>query len=256
MTHKLRVLRDLTPDPEPGDAYEAFVSHNSKTGHSINVAIARTCRPTKACAEYCYALDGRLRFPAALAAQARNATFFEAADDATLKVEARRVGRTVLRRQDFIRMFGVGDLQPGSARFIGHLATLNDDLQVWVSTRKLDLADGLPRLPNLHVMMSCDATTTEANVRETQRLIDDRDGMFYAAWVRRGSRERVPSWVSVVFEEHHMSGRANWDPERRACPATIRGGAEHDGACARCRFCFDADKREAGPPLAQIRRKR
>lgn len=245
---RLIVLQNKTPVLTPDESYEVFVSHNSKTGYSVNVAIANTCRPTKACAEYCYALIGRLTFPSALAAQARNATFFATSDETTLKVEARRVGRHVLRKQSFVRMFGVGDLQPGSVTFTAALAERTPELQVWVSTRKLELAAQLPVLPNLHVMLSCDSTTTENNIQETRRLIRERKPMFFAAWVRQGPKDKPPAWVSVVFEEHHLSGRAKWTPDKRACPATVKDGAEHEGACAKCRFCFSSERRTEGLP--------
>lgn len=254
--NRLAVIRDATPAFGIDDAYEVFVSHNSKTGYSVNTAIARTCRPTKGCSEYCYALAGRLTFPAALATQARNAAFFAGAEKSVLRHEARRVAHRVLKEQTFIRMFGVGDLQPGSALFTAVLATEFPQLSVWVSTRKLELAGVLPKLPNLHVMLSMDSTTTEENVKATRQLVRQRGPQFYAAWVRRGPGDDPPLWVSVVFEEHHMAGRAPWEPERRACPATIRGGAEHEKACERCRFCFTTEKRAAGPPLVQLTKRR
>lgn len=256
MSKKLRVVRDQTPEIDQVPS-TLFVSTNSKTGYSVNVSIARTCRPTKACSEYCYGLEGRIRYPAALASQARNASFFENADEATIGESALAIGRRVLRRQDFIRMFGVGDLQPGSVAFLTRLATAYPKLQVWVSTRKLELARRLPLLPNLHVMMSCDATTTKKNLEDVRWLIRQMGPQFFAAWARRSGDEEVPRWVKVVFEEHHVGklGRARWEPEERACPATVRGGVPHDGACARCRFCFSATKREKGPALVQLRRK-
>lgn len=243
MSRKLRVVRDHTPEVDHV-VDQLMVSKNEKTGVSINASIARSCRPTRACASYCYGLEGRLRFPAALAAQARNSAFFETATEAQLIEEAKRVGRKVLRSQDFVRMFGVGDLQPGSARFVTHLAALNPTLQVWVSTRKLELAQTLPVLKNLHVMMSCDSTTTPANIDRTRDLARERGPQFFPAWVRHEASEPIPDWVSVVFEEHHLgTGRAPWDAEARSCPATVRGGDSHDGACARCRRCFDTDRR-------------
>lgn len=259
MNNKLAIVRDKTPDiDEVGPQETLFVSHNSKTGYSVNTAIARTCRPTKACSKYCYGLEGRLQFPAALSAQARNVSFFEGASTERLHEMAVAVGRRVLRRQTFVRMFGVGDLQPGSVKFVALLATTWPRLQVWVSTRKLDLASQLPTLPNLHVMLSCDATTTDRNLEETRSLVRQRGPQFFGAWVRRSADERPPRWIDVVFEEHHVGkrGRARWDPEPRACPATVRGGVAHDGACERCRYCFTAQKREAGTALAQIRRRR
>lgn len=238
------------------DAARLFVSHNSKTGYSVNTAIARTCRPTKGCSTYCYALEGRLQFPAALHTQARNATFFETASEMTLLEEARRVGHRVLKRQTFIRMFGVGDLQPGSAFFIACLARENPKLQVWTSTRKLNIAQTLPDLPNLHVMLSCDSTTTEVNIKKTRELVRSRD-IFFTAWVRRSADEVPPPWVTVVFEEHHVGkGRAKWEPDPRACPATVDGGVSHEGACAKCRYCFSTVKRENGTALVQLRRRR
>jgi hypothetical protein len=251
---RLVAIRDRTPDLALADAFEVALSTNSKTGVSINVAIARTCRPTRACAEYCYGLIGRLTYDAALASQARNAAFFAGADKAVLRHEARRIGRAVLKKQNFVRMFGVGDLQPGSVFFTTVLAGEFPELSVWVPTRKLELAGLLPKLPNLHVMLSLDATTTRENIEATHRLVLKNKPQFFAAWVRSAPTDKIPRWVSVVFEEHKMGRRAWWDPERRACPATVRGGVEHEGACEKCRFCFNTERRAAGPPLVQIRR--
>lgn len=256
MTSRLVAIRNRTPTPASRDVTEVLVSTNSKTGVSINVAIARTCQPTKGCAEYCYGLLGRLTYDAALSAQARNAAFFDTADKAVLRHEARRIGRSVLRRQDFLRMFGVGDLQAGSVFFTVMLADEFPELSVWVSTRKLELARQLPLLPNLHVMLSMDSTTTSDNVEATRRLVRQMRPQFFGAWVRRSVDDRVPRWVAVVFEEHKMGRRAERAPEPRACPATVRNGTEHEGACARCRFCFDAEQRKNGFPLIQLRSRR
>lgn len=252
---RLSVIRDRTPQLGLSDAFEVSLSTNSKTGCSINVAIAQTCRPTKGCAEYCYGLLGRLTYDAALASQARNAAFFASADKAVLRHEARRIARKVLKQQNFVRMFGVGDLQSGSVFFTTCIAVEFPELAVWVATRKLELARQLPLLPNLHVMLSMDSTTTKKNVEATRWLIQQNGPQFFAAWARRSPADKVPRWVSVVFEEHKLSKRAQWDPEPRACPATARDGAEHEGACAACRFCFSSEKRAAGLPLVSIRKK-
>lgn len=253
---RLKVIGAATP-VIPARPARLFLSRNSKTGLSINVAIARTCQPTRGCATYCYGLTGRLTFGAALRTQAANAAFFEQSSPAQLVAEATRVGRRVLRRQRFIRVFGVGDLQQGSVAFIASLAGQFPDLAVWVSTRKLALAERLPALPNLHVMTSLDTTTPAVAMARTMALARERPRQFFPAWTRRSEDEKVPAGVKIVFEEHALGrGRAAWAPEPRACPATVAGGAEHDGACARCGFCFDARKREAGPALLQLRRKR
>lgn len=260
MRSRFRVIRDATPTLGPADVPEhLFISRNDKTGWSINVAIAHTCQPTKGCMEYCYGLGGRIVMDAALRKQAENARFFGARATWEIRNEAEDVVHLVSRRQEFVRMFGVGDLQPGSVEFITWMARYarvrRPGFRIWVATRKLELAAALPTSPNLHVMMSLDATTSAGNVEKT-RALTHRGPTWFAAWARRSEDEVIPPWVRVVFEEHKWGGRrARREPERRACPATVFEGAEHAGACARCQYCFDANKRKSGSPLVQIRSK-
>lgn len=258
MATRFQIIRDATPDIEraPGNL---FVSRNDKTGWSINVAIADTCRPTKGCSEYCYGLGGRIVMDAALRRQAENAKFFADRKPWEIRNEAEDVTHVVSRYQDFVRMFGVGDLQPGSVTFISWMAkyarVARPGFRIWVATRKFDLAAGLIDSPNLHVMMSLDATTPQKYVDQCHALVR-RGPNWFAAWARRSETETIPDWVSVVFEEHKWGGRrAHRAPEARACPATVHGGASHTDACSRCQYCFNADKRAAGTPLVQIRRR-
>lgn len=223
-----------------------YLSTNAKTGASINTAIALTCRPTKACASYCYGLGGRIRLKPALRRQADNVARFDflaSAPEEVVREEARRLATRVLRKQNFLRFFGVGDLQPGSVRFINCLAEEAPSLALWVATRRLDLAAQLAPLTNVWVMLGVDATTKAPLRAKARQLIRTRAPQFYGAWVQQSARERIPKWVSVVFAEHHFGGRAHWTADNadpRTCPATIKNGAPHDGACAACRFCFDA----------------
>lgn len=261
MLTKFEVLRDNTPLLAPDDIPEhLFVSRNDKTGWSINVAIAQTCQPTKACMEYCYGLGGRIVMEAAVRRQVENARFFDARQTWEIRNEAEDVVHTVSRHQDFVRMFGVGDLQPGSVEFVAWMARYararRPGFRIWLATRKLGLAAKLPTSPNLHIMMSLDATTAPKNIEKTRELTT-RGPTWFAAWARRSEDEEIPDFVRVVFEEHKWGGRrARREPEPRACPATVFNGAEHEGACARCQYCFDTAKRTAGSPLVQIRKKR
>lgn len=244
-----------------------FVSRNDKTGHSINVSIARTCHPTKACREYCYGMEGRIRYKASLKRQADNAAVFDrlaGAPQEDVDAEAALVAEEVRHHQDFLRMFGVGDLQPGSIRFITALSKMAPDLDLWVSTRRFDLAAklmldlstgqaqlthrGVYRVnPNAHLMLSLDATTSSQGVDKARELVQRGGGQVYLAWVQRSRDEAIPADVAVVFAEHHTgTGRAKWTQNAahpRTCPATIAEGMEHQGACAACRFCFDLDVR-------------
>jgi hypothetical protein len=118
-----------------------FLSANSKTGFSINTAIPLTCRPTAACAQYCYGLEGRSIMLPAFRRQIGNAQRFaalESAPDLNLIYEAIGVAEQVLPKQNFLRFFGVGDLQPGSVRFINTLSMTVPELtllavSIWLS---------------------------------------------------------------------------------------------------------------------------
>jgi len=266
MSKRFKVIADKTPVIDADHNLDRlFLSKNDKTGWSVNTSIAMTCRPTKACQVYCYGLTGRIAMSGALQRQAENATFFSVGegDWGQLADEAVDMTHVVSRQQSFLRMFGVGDLQPGSVYFINQMATYacgtKPSFRIWVSTRKFELAARLVDQPNLHVMLSFDATTPARALAAGLALLKQRPRQFFAAWVRLSETEVVPPWVSVVFEEHRVGrGRATRKPEKRACPATIhedRKGVPLEAACARCQFCFDADKRAAGTPLVGIRKK-
>lgn len=261
-TSTTRWKRLLQVTPGSLDPQHLFLSTNSKTGLSLNASIARTCRPTKACARYCYGLEGRIRMPKALERQVDNTEMFDrlaGALDAAVDAEACLMAEEVRCHQDFLRVFGVGDLQPGSVRFITALAKVAPDISLWVSTRQFSLAEKLPVRSNLHVMLSLDSTTKHQDQLEARALCRARGSNTYLAWVQLSAEEIVPDDISVVFAEHRVgSGRAAWTRESldlRTCPATIAEGAPHDGACASCRFCFDGPVRQRmanGPGFAWL----
>lgn len=253
---KLKVIRDATPEVSVEDTPDTlFLSANDKTGMSINASIRDSCRPTPACSVYCYGLVGRIAMPAALRRQAENSALFNLDEEnwSALADEAMDVTHVVARQQDFLRMFGVGDLQPGSVYFINQLSAYakmaKPKFRIWVSTRKFDLAARLVRNPNLHVMLSFDSSTPAQWKTEGLRLLAQRRPQFFAAWVRQSDGERVPPWVDIVFEMHrHGHGRARWRPHPKACAATIAKGLEGsmplEGACAKCQRCFDVKRRD------------
>ena len=268
MSTKMKSLRMATPVIAPADVPDTlFLSKNDKTGWSINTSIAMTCRPTPGCAIYCYGLGGRIVMPAALRRQAENASLFamDTAEWGQLADEAMDIAHVVSRQQDFLRMFGVGDLQLGSIYFINQLAAyakaVKPKFRIWVSTRKFEMAAQLVQQDNLHVMLSFDSTTPPKFRAAGLKLLAKRRPQFYAAWVRCSEDEDVPKWVDVVFEEHASGrGRAKREPEPRACPATIHeeipGSMPLERACQSCQFCFDTKQRAAGSPLVALRRKK
>lgn len=264
MTKKMKVLRDATPEIEVDDIPDRlFLSKNDKTGWSINTSIAMTCKGmTRACSVYCYGLSGRIRMPAALQRQAENAAMFGVEEWGQLADEAMDIAHVVSRQQDFLRMFGVGDLQLGSVYFINQLAAyakaVKPKFRIWVSTRMFDMAAKLVDSPNLHVMLSFDATTLPRHRTMALKLLAQRRPQFFAAWVRTSVDEHVPPWVNVVFEEHKTgAGRAKREPHKKACPATIhedfKGAAPLESACSSCTYCFDTNKRSTGSPLIKLK---
>lgn len=265
MASRFKIIAAQTSEVER-ELESLFLSKNDKTGWSINTAIAETCAPTKACQVYCYGLTGRIALPGALTRQAENAAFFSVAegDWGQIADEAIDITHVVSRQQDFLRMFGVGDLQPGSVYFINQMATYamgrKPDFRIWVSTRKFELAARLVESDNLHVMLSFDHSTPPKKLQLGLDLLAKRSPQFFAAWVRLSETEVVPPWVSVVFEEHRIGrGRAKRVPEKRACPATVHedfGGVDHNSACSKCEFCFSAERRAKGPALVKIRARR
>lgn len=252
MSKAFKVLRDKTPEAL-NTPPSLFLSDNSKTGFSINVAIAYTCRPTRACQSYCYGLESRIAMPAALKRQAENFSrfnFLAAAAAEVVEQEALVIAHEVQKKQNFLRVFGVGDLQPGSVRFINTLADVAPKLSLWVSSRRFDLAGGLNVRPNLHVMLSLDASMYAERAAKARAIVAEKGPQFYLAYVQQFEDEVIPEDVRVAFAEHHMSGRAAWSEESanaQVCPATVEGGADHDDACSKCRFCFDMKERIVRP---------
>lgn len=252
---KLITLRKKTPviDDVPE---RLFVSKNDKTGWSINTSIAQTCSPTRACAEYCYGLGGRIVMPAALRRQAENTAFFDKQTPQVITNEAIDIVHVVSRTHNFLRMFGVGDLQLGSVLFINQMATYaiarKPTFSIWVATRKVALAEQLEDEKNLHVMLGFDGTTSPKRMAAGRALLD-RGPNWFGAWVKREEAEIVPPWISVVFEEHKAgSGRAKRAPDPKACPATIHESLGSSkalvDACSQCRYCFDVKRRENQKP--------
>ena len=252
----LPVVREAVaelPAPVPAVPPPLFVSKNSKTGFSVNVAITLSCRPTEACSRYCYGKAGPIAMRAAVNRQEQNfhrLRWLAEAPPSVVATEADMVYWHVKPYANFLRFFGVGDLQPGSVKLIKTLAKRHPDLALWVATRKFDLALDLPFVRNVHVMLGLDSTTKGADLHAAYELVRERAPQFYGSWVQREADEVIPAWVQVVFAVHRGSNRAKWSAEAedvRLCEATRAGekGAEHEGACGTCRRCFDVSVREA-----------
>ena len=241
----------IIPKEQPKAVY---LSNNSKTGLSINVPPPLTCRPTKACIGFCYAATGPVSFPLSIVRQAQNWLRFEylarASADEVADEADRIAGKMRFEGQDWLRVFGVGDLQHGSLRLINALARRHPELTLWVSTRRWDLAKKLSRKPNLQVMLSIDSTTQNRDLQKAKQMLKERPGQALLAFVQCEEGEKSPLKADVVFPVHRGSKRAAWTRpfpgsrrERAWCPAVLDDGEPHKNACDKCRRCFDPKKR-------------
>lgn len=222
------------------------VSDNSKTGVSLNFAIVGSCTPTRACAEYCYALVGRTMMDRSLRVQHQNlvlANRLETASQEEVDFAADCLYTDVVRSgYDFIRWNGTGDLVPGAVRVLNAFTRRHPKITHWVITRKAPMVRLIEDRPSVFVMVSLDGSETPTRAEGLKAL----KGVFKKArvrfaWVRRYDDVRpAPRGTFVTFNEHRQGYRYGDDDRGRACPATVPGGLEHDGACPTCRRCFTA----------------
>lgn len=240
------IVDDVTPTKNTGAIPPALqLSGNSKTGISLNVAMAGSCRPTAACKEYCYGLTGPIFWQKSVELQARNLhrlRYLESAPQAELDAEADKIAKTCKNKgYTYLRVNGVGDLVPGSVRLLNTLGKRHPSLALWVATRKPELALQLDPLPNINIMYGVDSTTTDASYDAIKKAVSLRPKMSFVAYVQRDSKEAIPAEAQLIFNEHKQGKRAAWTPDERSCPATVdlkQGGMDHNDACNKCRYCF------------------
>lgn len=239
-------LRLKVFNPESIAPKTLWISENEKTGASINVPIIGTCRPTKSCASYCYGLAGPISFGPALQRQYQNLKRFEILETASpsdVDEEADRVYHAIHPRYTYLRFFGVGDLTPGSVRFINAMALLHPNLTLWVPTRKLELAEQIRPMKNVFLMMSMDRTTSPVVAEQFRAFVSTRKPYAFGAYVQQEEDDKVPGWIKTIFAIHVRGYRAKWsgtNTDPRTCPATVYEGVSHKNACEECRACFTA----------------
>jgi len=239
--HQLRT-RSLNLVDGRDPARYLHVSNNYKTGASVNVAIAGSCNPTRACKKYCYGLDGPIARDNSIGRQLDNLRVLQFLELAEQR-EVDTVGLVLISdidrlQRSWIRWHGVGDLLPGTVRLIHFMVNERPDLVHWVVTRKPIEAKKLPDHPSVRVLCSFDETTPPSTAEKMYGLRKQfRKARVRFAWVRR-NEEKVPRRIDIVFHEHH--GRRTLElkkPDRRTCSATLPH-ALHRDACDSCQRCF------------------
>jgi hypothetical protein len=220
-----------------------YVSNNSKTGVSINLPIAGSCTPTRACRQYCYAMEGPIVRNNSLGRQVDNLNLLNeletAPQDRVNVVVLVLAGDIDRANRQWIRWHGVGDLVPGSVRVINTLVEKRPDLVQWVVTRKPGEAIKLRDHPSIRLLLSFDASTAKTTTEKLKNLRHHfKKAKVRFSWVRE-DEQMAPPDMDIVFHEH--TGRFRLDVKKqdsRTCYATLPG-VSHENACDSCQRCFE-----------------
>lgn len=259
-----------------------YLSHNSKTGVSINsriqparvsyAGLCRTipgsCRPTKWCQTGCYARKGHFATwnrdkIKDLSVQQRkylvNSVLFShyaSAPQEQVDQEADSlVGEALQRGYNNIRWNGGGDFSIGAVRLVNSITQRHPNFVIWGFSKRADMLQKLEPRPNLILTVSLDPTTP------LQTGQGDSLSSLVSAAVRHGGRMAlatdIPSdpYLPVLTE---MISQISGGLARLNVVFGYHSGAMHtkigsrvecpstsgdsDAGCQKCRWCFTGDK--------------
>jgi len=206
-----------------------LVSLNSKTGISLNFPVSETCRPSKVCAQICYACrtSTRINMPASRAKAWTTYYYFM---DNSVEVIAERLYKEFKRFQrkwglKKLRWNGVGDLFPKSVEVLNYMAE-HYDITHLVYSRRHEMVNQLTPSPRLHVLYSLD----ESNWESWTKITRPGTGFSYLR-----TSDFVPNLpLTVVFRAHKQ-----WDAlsdHKKDCPVDARK-MPHEHGCVACTIC-------------------
>ena len=220
--YRERLTKELSiPEHEVRDRARwdmTLLSENYKCGVSIDLPILN-CRPSRACAQVCYASQGRQYYRAGVVKSlAISRMLIEDPERASRKVATEAAGRTV-------RLAGSGDILPAHRQFVDCLGDSRVDW--WGFTRRIETHCLLPRL-----MFSFDQTSP-SRIRD---YMEKNVPVRRRAYLRRPCDPAPETPVAVIFPVHGPRTRyVDYVPEHRSdCPA-IRGRIK---GCWECRRCY------------------
>lgn len=232
---------------------EKLLSSNLVAGVSVNLPIYKTCRPTKVCAESCYA--GRNVPIGMKAAVAKQVRLLNAITADPIVVGERLVGELrpkVRKGLQFLRWNGVGDLTSEAIECLTHVADQLPELAIWVVTRIPKMALSVPHRDNVFVQFSLD--------RDSERRYVEMSGgsplnfnLFYS-YTESEDEDEVPSWVlsapiSVYYTNLYKSP-APFALQNVSCP--LNGSESVKDACQNCGRCWNGEAvkiRESRKPI-------
>lgn len=209
------------------DDDESPFSGNMVTGESINFPIVETCKPTKVCAQTCYAACGPITWSASLKKQMR---VRNSCIDSPIGF-AERVIR--FRKMDYITWNGAGDLFLESIEALDRVAVRIPWVPIWVRTRIPQMAVKVTPRPNVYVHFSLDRFSLNRK-DEVAVLGGIKAKHHFSYQYDKGETTHYPDGIKIVFGDNYKLPDGIHGPE--VCPLnTLESIAD---ACRTCRRCF------------------
>lgn len=194
-----------------------ILSANHKCLVTLDLPVLN-CTPTKACAEVCYACQGRQMYRRAIVKSlAINRMITDDPKRAARRMVDEAAGRA-------IRLAGSGDILPQHKPMLDYIESLGGSW--WGFTRRIDTHKTLPRL-----MFSIDATSRASALEYARADVSPRR----RAYLRRPADSEPPLEVAVLFPVHGSTTNCvDFVPiHERDCPA-VRGTVMGCWQCERC----------------------
>ena len=232
MSVKTLARKHVAYEDRLADGEDPF-STNKVTGHSINVPIIGTCKPTVVCAETCYFAKGASTWSSSLKKQHRLLNSIKADP---IGVVARVVRSATRKGLTFIRWNGGGDLFPEMIPCIDSVAEAMPTVPQWVVSRIPKLASKLTPRPNLYLHFSVDRSSWD-RLEEFRVLAPPSLQWFFSYQCDKDEVPPSPEIAPVIF-------RDGYDPKGSSlsgydCPLNAKD--DITGVCETCRVCFSGE---------------
>ncbi|MDA7520696.1 EVE domain-containing protein [bacterium] len=221
---------------EPLGARDAVLSGNKVTGYSVNFPIWDTCRPTKVCIETCYYSKGYNTWTNALKHQLK-------VYNSARKDPKEFAGRIALEYDKhnltYIRWNGGGDLFPESVESINYLGEQRRDINIWVVTRKPELAAKIEQAKNVYIHFSLDKHSLDRK-KKFEQLSKLSSNYFYSYQTEAEempSEEKLKDVSVMFFDRYKPTGDYSWMNHEIVCP--LNETDDISNTCGSCRRCFN-----------------
>lgn len=222
---------------------KSVVSSNMITGWAVNFPIYKTCKPTKVCADNCYASIPHKPIAMKVALNKQIGLLNLVKENPYLvgdKIVSEMTSK-MRRGVKFLRWNGVGDLFKESVECLTHVAESLPDLSIWVVTRIPKWASQVPDLPNVFVHFSLDASSLDRY--EKLLGLNPLSSQIFFSYTEDKEESDPPEAlrgipIAVYFTDLY-SKSIEGTYKRVSCPLN-----SHDDVkdmCVKCKRCWTTD---------------